>query len=347
MEVSTGEDKVMPGNPLPRRTLGRTGLEVSVLGFGSAPVGDLYREVGEAAALETIVTALSNGVTLLDTSPFYGSGLSEHRVGSALRHVPEVKPVISTKVGRYALPSQPSPGSSFAGGLDHALQIDYGYDGAMRSIEQSLIRLGVNHLDIVLVHDLDRYTHGDNLEGYYQEALEGAVEALTKLRDEGVIRGYGVGVNEADMAERFARDCDPDAVLLAGRYSLLEQPAIESFLPLAEERNIGVLLGGVFNSGILATGPIEGARYDYSEAPPEILEKVRKMEAVCQSHNVPLRRAALQFVLGHPTVSCLVLGAEKPAEVHSQLEDLSATIPGNLWAELKHEGLLGESIPTP
>lgn len=209
MEVSTGEDKAMPGNPLPRRTLGRTGLEVSVLGFGSAPVGDLYREVGEAAALETIVTALSNGVTLLDTSPFYGSGLSEHRVGSALRHVPEVKPIISTKVGRYALPSQPCPGSSFAGGLNHALQIDYGYDGVMRSIEQSLLRLGVNHLDIVLVHDLDRYTHGDNLEGYYQEALEGAVKALTKLRNEGVIRGYGVGVNEADMAERFARDCDP------------------------------------------------------------------------------------------------------------------------------------------
>lgn len=342
MQISSEESP-----PLPRRILGRTGLEVSVLGFGSAPAADLYRKVGESTAVETISSALSNGVNFIDTSPFYGSGLSEHRVGAALRHHPDVSPVLCTKVGRYAIPSKPSISSPFAGGLNHCLQLDYGYDGAMRSIEQSLLRIGVNRLDIVLVHDLDRYTHGENVEEHYRAALSGAVKALTKLREEGVICGYGVGVNEADMAERFARDTDADAILLAGRYSLLEQPAMESFLPLAEERNIGVILGGVFNSGILATGPIDGARYNYSAAPPEILARVGKIQTVCKRHSIPLRRAALQFVLGHPAVSCLVLGAEKPEEVRSQLEDFATKIPAELWAELKHEGLLDESIPTP
>jgi D-threo-aldose 1-dehydrogenase len=344
-----GEENPSPpnGRTLPKRILGKTGLEVSALGYGSAPIGDLYRKLPERSAVESVVTALENGVNLVDTSPFYGSGLSELRVGCALREAKVAEVVLSTKVGRYLNPFSPCQGSSFVGGINHALQLDYSYDGTMRSIEQSLLRLGVSRINVALVHDLDVFSQGEKLEECYREAMGGAVKALTELREQGVINGYGVGVNEADMAERFARDCDPDAILLAGRYSLLEQPALDSFLPLAKERNIGVILGGVFNSGILATGPIPGARYDYAEAPPEILERVKKIEAVCQRHGTELRRAALQFVFGHPAVSCVVLGAENPAQVLSQIEDFQDPVPPALWADLKSENLLSSGAPTP
>lgn len=334
--------------PLPSRTLGRTGLEVGILGFGGAPIGDLYAELDEAEAIDTIVAAVKGGANFLDTSPLYGQGLSEHRIGAALRRVADSPVVVSSKVGRYADPFSPKdPDSGYVGGLPHALTCDYTYDGTMRAMEQSLLRLGRDHIDIVLVHDLDVWTHGEALEGYYEEAMGGAVRALTDLREQKVIAGYGVGVNEADMAERFARDCDPDAILLAGRYSLLEQPALASFLPLMQERNIGVILGGVFNSGILATGAIPGARYNYQEAPPEIAARVQQIDDVCQRHGIPLRRAALQFVLGHPAVSCLVLGAVRPSEVTSQIEDLAHPAPTDLWAELKELQLLSEETPTP
>jgi D-threo-aldose 1-dehydrogenase len=340
--------RALPRQALPRRTLGRSGLEVSILGFGGAPIGDLYTVLDEAESIDTIVTAVESGINFLDTSPLYGHGLSEHRIGAALRRVPDSPVVISSKVGRTADPfSPPGPDTGYAGGLPHTLRVDYSYDGAMRSMEQSLLRLGRDHIDIVLVHDLDVWTHGDALEGYYRDAMEGAVMALEELRSQKVISGYGVGVNEADKAERFARDCDPDAILLAGRYSLLEQPALESFLPLALERDIGVILGGVFNSGILATGPVAGARYNYQEAPPEILDRVSQIDTVCKRHSTLLRRASLQFVLGHPAVSCLVLGAVHPSEVISQVEDLGNPVPADLWSELQGEGLLAPDTPVP
>jgi len=302
-----------PPSHLPRRRLGRTGREASILGFGGAPLGELYEPLDEAVAIETVVTAIESGVTLLDTSPLYGHGLSEHRIGAALRRTASDHVALCTKVGRVADPFSPrGDESNYVGGLPHALRCDYGYDGAMRSLEQSLLRLGRDHVDLVLVHDLDRWTHGDRLEEHYRTALDGAVKALEELRSDGVIAGYGIGVNEADMVERFARDCDPDVVLLAGRYSLLEQPALASCLPLMEERDIAVLLGGVFNSGILATGPVEGARYNYHPAPPKVREKAIRLETACRQHGVPLRRAALHFVLGHPAVASLVLGAVTP-----------------------------------
>lgn len=349
-DPAANPDASPPGSPaaLPRRRLGKTNLEVSALGFGGAPLGDLYELVPESEAVETVVTAIRNGVDFLDTSPLYGYGLSESRIGAALRRVPEIPVRISTKVGRVADPfAPPRQESFFVGGFPHALRLDYGYDGTMRSIEQSLLRLGRDHIDIVLVHDLDVWTHGDQLEPLYAEAMDGAVRALTELRESGVIRGYGVGVNEADMAERFARDSDPDAILLAGRYSLLEQPALASFLPLAEERDIGVILGGVFNSGILATGAVPGARYDYVEAPPEILERVHRIETACERHGVPLRRAALRFVFGHSAVSCVVLGAVRPEEVLAQVADFHAPVPPELWGELVDEGLLDPGAPVP
>jgi len=333
---------------LPHRVLGKTGLSVSALGFGGAPVGDLYERLDEGRAIDTVVAAVEAGVTLLDTSPWYGSGLSEHRIGAALRRVDSPAVLISTKVGRVADPFRPSDGAAgFAGGLDHALVLDYSRAGVLRALEQSMLRLGRSRIDLVLVHDLDRWTHGADYERRYAEALEGAVPALETLRAQGLIGGYGTGVNEAEAAERFARDCDPDAILLAGRYSLLEQPALDSFLPYALERGIGVVLGGVYNSGILATGAVPGARYNYGTPTPEILARVAGIEAVCASLGVPLRRAALHFALGHPAVSSVVLGAASAAEVRTQAADLLASVPAGLWERLQAVGLLGEAVPVP
>jgi D-threo-aldose 1-dehydrogenase len=332
-----------------RRTLGRTGLGVSALGFGSAPLGDLYARLDETEAVAAVETALARGITLIDTSPFYGHGLAEHRVGAALRRVPSHDAVISTKVGRVMEPFVPA-GDSWgrAGGLPHHMHFDYSYDGTMRSLEQSLLRLGVGRIDIVLIHDVDVWTHGkDAIEGRFREAMDGAYRALEKLRSQGVITAIGVGVNEADMCARFARAGDIDAVLLAGRYSLLEQPAAADFLPLATEKRIGVMLGGVFNSGILATGAVPGAKYNYQPAPPEIRAKVDAIEAVCRRHAVPLHVAALHFALAHPAVGAVVLGAVKPEEVDAQVAATGMHVPAALWQDLKAAGLLDPAMPTP
>ncbi|MBI1243856.1 MAG: aldo/keto reductase [Alphaproteobacteria bacterium] len=334
---------------LPIRSLGRTGLSVSILGFGAAPLGDLYARLDEATAVSTVASALQAGITLIDTSPLYGHGLSELRVGAALRRVPGAPVAISTKVGRVMDPFKPSTsGSGYVGGTAHAARFDYSYDGTMRSLEQSLLRLGVGHIDIALIHDVDVWTHGrDAIEGRFREAMEGAYRALDDLRRAGTVRAIGVGVNEADMCERFARSGDVDAVLLAGRYSLLEQPAAESFLPLAKSKGIGVMLGGVFNSGILATGAIEGARYNYRPAPPDVAAKVSAIDSVCRRHGVRLYEAALQFSIAHPAVSTVVLGAVAPNEVHEQIEAIGKPIPPDLWTDLRKGGFIPDEIPTP
>ncbi len=338
-----------PASALAPRPLGRSRLPVSTLGFGGAPLGDLYAHLDEAQAVATVEAAITGGVTLFDTSPLYGHGLSEHRIGAALRRVPREGLVLSTKVGRVAEPfAGRGDGSGYRGGLPHGMRFDYSYDGAMRSLEQSALRLGVDHIDIVLIHDVDVWTHGAALiEQRFAEAMNGAYRALEALRAAGAVRAIGVGVNEADMCERFARAGDFDTMLLAGRYSLLEQPALASFMPLALEKGIGLMLGGVFNSGILATGPVPGARYNYNPAPPEILARVAAIEAVCTRHGVPLRRAALQFPLGHAAVASLVMGAVAPAEVADQIAELSQPVPAALWAELKADGLLAADVPVP
>lgn len=339
----------MTTSALPVRPLGRSGLKVTTLGFGGAPLGDLYAHLDEASAVATVEAALASGINLVDTSPLYGHGLSEHRIGAALRRSGRKDVVISTKVGRVADPfAGRGDGSGYLGGLPHGLRFDYSYDGAMRSLEQSALRLGVDRLDVVLIHDVDVWTHGaDMIERRFAEAMDGAYRALDKLRAAGAVKAIGVGVNEAQMCERFARAGDFDTMLLAGRYSLLEQPALTSFMPLALEKGIGLMLGGVFNSGILATGPVAGAKYNYQPAPPEILARVAAIEAICARHGVPLRRAALQFPLGHPAVASLVMGAVKPEEVADQVAELSAPVPAALWTELKAEGLLGADVPVP
>ena len=243
---------------LPRRVLGRTGLQVSVLGFGTAPLGDLYARLDDGTSIATVERAFELGINLLDTSPLYGRGLSEHRCGTAIRRVPRQDIVLCTKVGRWMDPfHRPSDSSGFVGGQPHRAVVDYSYDGTMRSVEQSLLRLGTDRLDLLLIHDVDVWTHGaEAIEDRFREAMAGAYVALDKLRGEGVVAGIGIGVNEAEMCVRFAQAGSFDTMLLAGRYSLLEQPALTHFLPLAQQQGIAVLLGGVFNSGILATGAV-------------------------------------------------------------------------------------------
>jgi D-threo-aldose 1-dehydrogenase len=334
---------------LPTRPLGRTGIPVSILGFGGAPLGNLYETLDDDVALRTVAAAAEAGVTLFDVSPLYGHGLAEHRLGTVLKRLPRDSFVLSTKMGRWLKPAPGGreAGSRYRGGLSFNLVLDYSYDGAMRAFEQSLHRLAVPSIDIALIHDVDVWTHGkDMIEQRFKEAMEGAYRALDELRRGGVVKAIGVGVNESAMCVRFANAGDIDAVLLAGRYSLLEQPALADFLPLAEKKRIGVMLGGVFNSGILATGPVEGAKYNYQPAPQEILDKVRRIEAVCLSHSVALPVAAMQFALRHPAVSSLVIGAVAPAEVARNVAALTAQVPAALWSDLKREGLIDTHVPT-
>ncbi|MCG7359723.1 aldo/keto reductase [Roseomonas sp. ACRSG] len=330
------------------RPLGRTGIPVSCIGLGTAPLGDLYARMDERAAVDTVATAMALGVTLLDTSPFYGHGLSEHRCGTALRIVGRQGVVLSTKVGRWMEPQRGSgPAAGFVGGLPHRAVVDYSFDGTLRSVEQSLLRLGTDRIDVLLIHDVDVWTHGDMMEQRFREAMEGAYPALHRLRAEGVVKAIGVGVNESEMCLRFARAGDFDTMLLAGRYSLLEQAALDEFLPLALQKGIGVMLGGVFNSGVLATGTIPGAKYNYRDAPPEILERVRRMEAICAAHAVRLPDAALHFGLAHPAVASVVLGAGSAEEVRRNLSALERPAPAAFWAEMRGAGLLRADAPVP
>jgi D-threo-aldose 1-dehydrogenase len=334
---------------LPRRALGRTGLQASVLGFGTAPLGDLFLQLDDQTAIAAAERAFELGVNLLDTSPLYGYGLSEHRCGTALRRVPRQDVVLCTKVGRWMDPfHQPENRAGFVGGQPHRPVVDYSYDGTMRSVEQSLLRLGTDRIDLLLIHDVDVWTHGAAaIEDRFREAMAGAYVALDKLRSEGVVAGIGICVNEAEMCVRFAQAGTFDVMLLAGRYSLLEQPALKEFLPLAQRQGLAVLLGGVFNSGILATGPISGAKYNYQDAPPEILARVTEIKRICDAHGVALPTAAMHFALGHPAVASVVLGAHSPQEVERNAAALTTKVPGALWADLKAAHLLDPDAPVP
>ena len=332
-----------------------TTLPFSTVGLGTAPLGDLYEKLDEIAAIATIEAAYAGGVTLFDTSPHYGNGLAEVRLGSGLRRADRSRVIISTKVGRVMDPmAKPeaqkgdviSPG--FAGYFPHKARFDYSYDGTMRSIEQSLLRMGLDRLDIVLIHDCDVWTHGEaDAPLRFKEAMDGAYKALDRLRSEKLIAAIGVGVNESDIAAKFAKTADFDVMMLAGRYSLLVQNALDEFLPLAQKKNIGVMLAGVFNSGILATGAIPGARFNYVPASSEMLERVKKIESICHRHQTSIRQAALQFSLGHPSVVSVVLGAVKAEEIQSNLADSAITAPAALWDDLKISGLLDATAPTP
>jgi D-threo-aldose 1-dehydrogenase len=303
----------------------------------------------DAAAIAAVAAAAEAGMTLFDVAPLYGRGLAEHRVGTALRRRPRASFVLSTKVGRVYAPAPAGDveRAGYAGGLPFEGRFDYSRDGALRSIEHSLLRLGLASVDIVLIHDIDPWTHGNDAERRQREALDGAWRALSDLRSQDVIRAAGIGVNDADVCVRFAREADLDCVLLAGRYTLLEQGALDAFLPLAAERGIGVMLGGVFNSGILATGARPGAKYNYRDAPPDVLARVARIEAVCRRHGVALPDAAIRFASSHPAVSSVVLGSVTPQEVARNVAAFAAPIPPQLWRDLVNERLVRDDAPLP
>jgi D-threo-aldose 1-dehydrogenase len=334
-----------------KREIGTTGLKVDILGLGGAPLGDIYERIPEERALATVAKAYEIGVRLFDTAPLYGYGLSEHRIGHVLRRQPRDSYVLATKVGRWLKPTPPEKidRGQWAGGLNMQPVYDYSYDGTMRELEHSLQRLGIERVDIVFIHDVDIWTHGSReaFEQRYKEAAEGAFKALAELRSQGVVRAIGMGVNETEPCVRLATDCDPDVFLLAGRYTLLEQGGLGDLIPMAQKKKFSFLLGGPYNSGILATGAVPGAKYNYKEAPPEIMERVRRIEAVCQQHGVPLKAAAIQFPLGLPEVAAIVPGAVRPEEVEDNLRMITHKIPQDLWDELKDEGLLARECPVP
>lgn len=331
--------------------IGRTPLAVTNIGFGGAAVGNLYAAISDNDARECLRAAYDTGIRYFDTAPFYGHGLSEHRIGTALRELKRDSFVLSTKVGRMLRPTHADAVNSdlFPGCLPFTPEFDYTYDAVMRSVEDSLQRLGFDRIDIVLIHDVELGTHGtqEKTERRFREAMDGGYKALDKLRSEGTIGAVGCGLNEWDACEKFAKAGDFDCFLLAGRYTLLEQESLDSFLPLCEERNISIIVGGPYNTGILATGAAEGAYYNYAPAPPDIIDKVRRIEKICQHHETPLAAAALQFPLHHPAIASVIPGSRSTSEVMRNLETFTFDVPDLLWADLKSEGLLRQDAPTP
>ena len=338
--------------PLARRELGRTGLEVCKLGFGAAGIGNLYRVLDEGDALDAVHESFAGGVRYFDTAPFYGFGLSELRLGTALRD--EAMPVvISTKVGRRLVPTGPQDANKGREGYFSPRPFepvfDYGYDSVMRSHEQSLERIGVKRVDILLCHDIGRLTHGDQHAARMREFLDGGYRAMRELRDSGAVRAIGLGVNEWEICVELLEHCQLDCILLAGRYTLLEQTPLEKLLPLCESRGVSILCGGPFNSGILAAGSRAGAssHYNYVAPPPAVIEKVRALEAVCAEFSVPLQAAALQFPLGHPCVASVVAGCVSGAESRNALAMFRHAIPAGYWSALRDRGLIDARAPLP
>jgi D-threo-aldose 1-dehydrogenase len=320
-------------------------LTVTALGFGATAIGGMYTEVSDDTAQDTVAAAWASGLRYFDAAPQYGRGNGEIRLGRGLADYPRDDYVLSSKVGRLLRADAPPHPDDFdstgrpydAGAPDVATVYDYSRDGVLRSIEESLARLGTDRLDIVLVHDPDDYV---------DEALATALPTLIELRDQKVVAAIGAGMNQTAALERFAHESDPNLFLLAGRYTLLEQTALQSFLPLCAQRGIAVVAGGVFNSGLLAdAGP--GARYNYDPAPPDLIARARQLAVVCQRHDVPLKAAALQFPAAHPVIAATLTGARSRQEITENVTLFDQPIPIDLWHDLKAEQLIAADAPTP
>lgn len=320
-------------------------ISFSELGLGGAVIGNLYSARTEADVDETLQGAWDAGMRYFDTAPLYGLGLSESRMNRFFRSKPRDEFIVSTKVGRLLrrCPPEERTGIGFYFDTPSRREIyDYGYDGVLRSVEDSLERLGLDRVDILYVHDIDIFNHKsvEARDVRIDELMAGGYRALIELRDQGVIKAFGAGVNDWQTCEILARRGDFDLFLMAGQYSLLRQESLDSFLPLCVERGIGVVVGGVFNSGILATGAVPGAKFDYAPASDAVLDRVRKIEAVCKTHGVRLADAALRFPLGHPAVACVIPGAGNAREVRQAVESLATEIPDGLWSDLAAAGLI-------
>jgi D-threo-aldose 1-dehydrogenase len=331
-----------------------SGAQISFteLGFGAAPLGNLYAAISEDEAQATLNSAWKLGVRYFDTAPLYGLGLSETRLNHFFRGKNRKDYVLSTKIGRrleVCSPEQRTGIGKFFNTPNRREVFDYSYDGVMRSLESSLERLGVDSIDVVYAHDVDVFTHGSEAkrDGYFKTFMEGGYKALHHLREQKVIKAIGAGVNEWQICEKLAKAGDFDLFLLAGRYTLLEQEALNSFLPICQRQGIGIVLGGPYNSGILATGPRPGAFYNYDPAPKHVLERVRKIKSLCDKHHVKLAEAALRFPLHHPSVVSVIPGAVSPKQVAMNVKTLGTKIPKALWRELKAASLMDERAPTP
>jgi len=319
-----------------RAEIGKTGVRVTRLGLGGValsgapPSTDPHRPAPEPEAVALIKKSLDLGVNYLDTAPMYGVGQSERRYGEALRGIARDRYVLSTKVGRV-IRADPSGGPA-------TWAFDFSREGARASFRSSLERLGLERVDIVFVHDPD---------DHYQAALDGAYPVLMELRAEGRIKAIGAGMNQWQMELAFAREGHSDVFLLAGRYTLLDQTALPEFLPYCVERGISVVAGGPYNSGILAVGPRAGATFNYRAASPEMMDKAARIAAVCDRHRVPLKAAALQFILAHPAVASVIPGARAVEEVEENVRLVEQAIPAALWADLKTDNLIDRNAPTP
>jgi D-threo-aldose 1-dehydrogenase len=341
----------MAVEPSDRLTLRRSGLRLTRLGFGAASIGGLFSAVSDEDAVATATAAWDLGIRLFDMAPLYGYGAAERRIGLALAGRPRDEYVLSTKVGRLvrgvdAIPPGADIDRQALDGREDAfyartepvrLVFDFTADGVRRSIEESLDRLRLDRIDLALIHDPD---------DHWEQAIGEAWPALARMRDEGMIRAVGAGMNQSAMLARFAREGDFDVFLLAGRYTLLDQEALAELLPLCVEHEIGILLGGVMNSGVLAD-PRPGSRFNYQPAPAAIVERARRLAAVCDRHGVPLRAAAVQFPLAHPAVMSLIAGVRRIDHLAEYPELMRQPIPAALWDDLRAEGLLPPEAPVP
>jgi D-threo-aldose 1-dehydrogenase len=319
------------------------GVRVSELGFGAAQLGNLYRETTDEASQLAVDAAWDAGVRYFDTAPHYGLGLSERRLSAALAGRPRAEYALSTKVGRILVDSPETAHSQddqgFAVPAATTRLLDYTYDGVLRSLEDSLVRLGSDYIDVVYLHDPD---------AHWEDASTGGAKALVQLRDQGVIRAWGAGMNDSAMLARFVRECGADIVMCAGRYTLLEQPALADLLPAATETGAAVVIAGVYNSGLLARNRVPAdATYNYEQAPQELIDRANAIAQVCERHGVTLPEAALAFVQGHSSVVSTVVGLRTAAHVHDTVARMAADIPTDLWTELKTSGLLNSEAPTP
>jgi len=330
--------------PSAARPLGRTAVMVGPYGLGTAPLGGWPTAVSEEDARATVARALELGIRLFDTAPLYGHGRAEHHLGAVLGEHPRDSYVVTTKVGRLlrkGAPLDPSitvdGRSLFAGEHEANPVFDFSYDATLRSLEESLERLGLDRVDAAYIHDPD---------DHYAAALDGAYVALDRMRGEGVIGAIGVGMNQTRMLARFARVGRFDCFLLAGRYTLLEQSALDDLIPVCDERGISLVIGGVFNSGVLID-PRPGSTYNYAPAPPEVVGRALALKVVCERHGVPLAAAALQFAAAQPVVASVLMGARSAAELEENAGLAALAIPADLWAELKDEGLVRVDAPVP
>ncbi|MFX1764641.1 aldo/keto reductase [Paraburkholderia sp. A1RI-2L] len=333
-----------------RRRIGRTALEVSALSLGTAPLGGLYRDLTDAQAQATVDAAWDAGMRFFDTAPHYGHTKAEHRLGDALRRYPRGEYVLSTKVGRRFVPrTHRYDGSEgWQNPLPFEATYDYTREGILRSFEDSQQRLGIVDIDILLVHDIGRLTHGERNAHYWRQLTDGGgFRALDELRAAGAVKAIGLGVNEREAVLDAIREFQIDCALLAGRYTLLEQGPLDDLLPACAERGVSILLGGAFNSGILARGLAGERKFNYGDAPPEVIERVARLEAVCRAHDVSLAAAALQFPYAHPAVATVLTGARSAAELRENVVSFATKLPPGLWRALRDEGLVDGRAPLP